>query len=362
MQVKVTLRESKIQNGLVSLYLDFWPKIELNGRLTRRQFLNIHTHQKPKNPLQRDERKRAIARAEALLRKKENELAKQELYTTLEWEAKQRIELTKGSFIDFIRKEAEFKFGSNTVLWSTTANHLQSYKGNIQFSEVTSDYAKGFRVWLQERGLSNQSQLIYFNTLKSAIGLAREEGRIIKGFRMEKIKREERQMEYLTLDEVKLLAKTPSRHVNVKQAFLFSVFTGLRYGDVKSLHWDDVSKTKSGWEIRYTTEKAGNEKRLPISDEAYSYLMEQAEGGRCFPGLPTNASKYLEHWMGRTGIARKVNFHASRHTYATLQVLAGTPITDISKLMDHKSIETTMRYVKMLDGAGLLAATKISFK
>ena len=41
--------------------------------------------------------------------------------------------------------------------------------------------------------------------------------------------------EFLTIEELKVLIKTPCRYEIVKKAFLFSCFTGLRYSDVKSL-------------------------------------------------------------------------------------------------------------------------------
>lgn len=44
-----------------------------------------------------------------------------------------------------------------------------------------------------------------------------------------------------------------------------------------------------------------------------------------------------------------VTFHCFRHTYATLQMAAGTDIFTVSKMMGHKSIKTTQIYTKIID-------------
>ena len=48
----------------------------------------------------------------------------------------------------------------------------------------------------------------------------------------------------------------------------------------------------------------------------------------------------------RSGISRKVTPHIIRHTTATIAVNAGMPIEDVSKLLGHASVNTTMIYAK----------------
>lgn len=48
----------------------------------------------------------------------------------------------------------------------------------------------------------------------------------------------------------------------------------------------------------------------------------------------------------RSGIGRKVTPHIIRHTTATIAVNAGMPIEDVSKLLGHASVNTTMIYAK----------------
>ena len=69
---------------------------------------------------------------------------------------------------------------------------------------------------------------------------------------LEKIEWKEVKKEYLTLDEVKLLAATPCRIPVLKQASLFACMTELRISDILKLQWSDFEV--SGWApIKATT-------------------------------------------------------------------------------------------------------------
>ena len=48
----------------------------------------------------------------------------------------------------------------------------------------------------------------------------------------------------------------------------------------------------------------------------------------------------------------RIVVHSLRHTFASLLVIAGTPIFDVMKLMNHSSIEMTMRYAKLAPDSG----------
>ena len=56
---------------------------------------------------------------------------------------------------------------------------------------------------------------------------------------LDKIEWKEVKKEYLTLDEVKLLAATPCRIPVLKRASLFACMTGLRISDILQLKWCD---------------------------------------------------------------------------------------------------------------------------
>lgn len=61
------------------------------------------------------------------------------------------------------------------------------------------------------------------------------------------------------------------------------------------------------------------------------------------------AQKLIRDLGKRAGIPEKVHPHILRHTAATLALEAGTPVEDVSALLGHRSIETTLRYVRNRD-------------
>lgn len=63
--------------------------------------------------------------------------------------------------------------------------------------------------------------------------------------------------------------------------------------------------------------------------------------------------------MMAAGISRTITFHCARHTYATLQLAAGTDIYTFSKMLGHSELRTTQIYAKVIDSKKIEAANKI---
>ena len=55
-------------------------------------------------------------------------------------------------------------------------------------------------------------------------------------------------------------------------------------------------------------------------------------------------------------------FHMSRHTYATLQIAAGTDIFTVSKMLTHKNVATTQIYAELVSEKKRETVDKISLK
>ena len=74
------------------------------------------------------------------------------------------------------------------------------------------------------------------------------------------------------------LVNTPCFYPDIKNGFLFSCFSGLRFSDVKGLTWGKLQKDNNGNTfINYVQKKTVKQEYLPISKEAVKYLPERAE-------------------------------------------------------------------------------------
>ena len=54
--------------------------------------------------------------------------------------------------------------------------------------------------------------------------------------------------------------------------------------------------------------------------------------------------------------------HVARHTYATLQIAAGTDIFTVSKMLTHKNVATTQIYAELVSEKKRETVDKISLK
>jgi integrase len=207
--------------------------------------------------------------------------------------------------------------------------------------------------------LAKGTQYIYSRILSTALNCAVRDGIIqsspVKDLtRFERPQQPQSSREYLTADEVRQLVKTECIKPTVKQAFLFSCLSGLRFSDIKALKWGDIQTDNGGKHIiRYTQQKTRKDEYLQLSDEAMKFLPDRNTAGDSdmIFILPTNGftNQALQSWVLAAGIKKRVTFHVGRHTNATLLLSLGVPIETVSKLLGHSAIKTTQIYAKVID-------------
>jgi hypothetical protein len=88
MAIKVTLRKKGITKGRETLYLDFYPAIEHpnTGKLTRREFLKMYLHEKPRTEIEKTHNREQQKLAELIRQQRENTINKPEIYSRHERE------------------------------------------------------------------------------------------------------------------------------------------------------------------------------------------------------------------------------------------------------------------------------------
>ncbi|MDX2359557.1 MAG: site-specific integrase [Crocinitomicaceae bacterium] len=366
--MNISVRRKEISGGRESLFLDYYlPKAK---QKRRKESLGLHLYKPPKTKLERDHNKKVVLLAESIRSKKLLELQHKEngfghLLNVSSDE----------SFMVYFEKLTDDRYSSqgNYGNWDSTLKHIKKFAGDkLMFSEVDQGWLEDFKRYLKEiarsksnKPLSQNTIHSYFNKVKASLRQAFREKKIdinpaldVQGF-----KQEDTEREFLTLEELKSTTKVECEIPILKQAFLFSCLTGLRWSDINKLTWQEVQfSEEQGWYIRFKQKKTKGFETLPISQQARDYLGENPESEeRVFIGLKYSAwhNLKLQQWVMKAGISKTITFHCARHTYATLQLTLGTDIYTVSKLLGHKDLKTTQVYAKIIDQKKVDAANVI---
>lgn len=300
-----------------------------------------------------------------------------------EYGFKDRNRSRKLNFITYCEEmAAEYEAnGQNScaVLMRSAIKRMTDYKGkNITFNHIDKDFLIGFIEYLNSdirdfdkaakdknrkpKPLSNVYKEALFARIMVALNKAERDGIILKNpgkdiDRKLKPHSEQKTRCYLTLEEIQKIIETEYKPDNdIKPAFLFCCFSGLRYSDVSKLTWKEITVSQDGYaQIETTMQKTGKSITIPLSDNALKWLPER-EGSlhesRIFYKLPdqvNNADVRLRTLIKKAGISKHVTFHVARHSFATLTLTYGADLYTVSKLLGHANIRTTQVYAKIVD-------------
>lgn len=367
--VKVSLLEKPGGKGKKILYLNFTPAIinPETGKPTRREFPGISIFEKP-----RDEREKAhnrIAHEKAKLIQAERQAQ------IIRGEYGKDLEQQDADFVAYFKHLADQRKSSNHDNWVSAYHYLTDYTGGkpVKFADLDLQFCEGFKQHLfdspsnrsNKTTLAQNSVVSYFNKFKATLKQAYKDGYLTTDLntRVGSVKQAETHRQYLSLDELKALAKTECEDPTLKRAALFSALTGLRFSDIQKLTWGEVfHSTESGHYLQFKQKKTGGAETLPIGEQAAEIMGEKGQPEeQVFKKLAYSAWKnaQLKKWLVMAGIFREITFHSFRHTYATLQLTLGTDIFTVSKMLGHRDLKTTMIYAKIVDEKKRAAADKI---
>lgn len=177
--------------------------------------------------------------------------------------------------------------------------------------------------------------------------------------------RDNRRHRYLTAEEAHtLLAALALRSTQTHDMALTSLHTGLRFGEVAALTWENVDL--SSRTLRAVDTKNGESRAAYITDEMAAMLASRkvySQSDLVFPGRDrkTGAIKVMDAVSasyertvaelgfnsGITDTRGKVVFHTLRHTFASWMVMEGVPLSEVGELLGHSDLEMTRRYAHL---------------
>lgn len=241
---------------------------------------------------------------------------------------------------------------------------IEGYDGgkDATLADIDHQWLTDFMIYLmndyvtyKKTKLTNGTVDNYLRCLKAAFNVAVEEGIMpanpMLALDRSHLKGTTYEREFLSVEEVKKLIDTPCRRPDIKGAFLFSCFCGLRISDVRSLQWKHVVTAGEKMYLKITQFKTRRPLSIPLSRQALRWMPERGGAGEddyIFPPLSKNMT-VLDDWAKEAGINKHVTFHVSRHTFATMELTMGADIYTTSKLLGHTSVATTQIYAKVIN-------------
>lgn len=258
-------------------------------------------------------------------------------------------QLKKASFIIYFQSLADTKTPNTKGSWENTLKHIKDFHGSkLRFQDVNERWLERFTDYLSKR-LSANSTRTYLQKVNTALNQAVKQKIILDNpFKyVTKLKKEEKEMVYLTKAEVQQIINTPFDYADVKNAFLLGCYTGLRFSDIEALQWSNIKDNQ----IQLTQTKTKGAVYIPLNSNAEHILSLQSNTtANIFKLSRHNSSvnRTLKKLIEKASINKEVTFHTSRHTFATILISSGVNVFTVSKLLGHKDIESTLVYAKVI--------------
>lgn len=141
----------------------------------------------------------------------------------------------------------------------------------------------------------------------------------------------------------------------VRDIFIFSVYTGLRYQDAQDLKISEIIKYDSNQTFIKTIQiKTGEKVTIPLLKPALEIverydLPEREITGKILPGITNQKlNAYLKVIAELVGIKKNLTHHVARHTCATTVLLSNDiPLKVVSNWLGHTNIRQTEVYAKI---------------
>ncbi len=349
----VTLREKALSNGNISLYLDIYR----NG-VRVKEYLKLYIVDKPRNTFERQQNKETLQLAEEIRTARETELNHSAF--GLVSPVKKRINFLEffQNYADtYTKKDLRMMQGSLQRFKDFLADSYPTMRNYIKPEQMDKDMMLKFVEYLQNRSIGEGARG-YFQRFKKVVKYATEKdifhknptngvSCVVDDTALTK--------DVLTLEEIQQLAKTPYQNGDIKKAFLFCLYAGLRYCDVVDLKYSNVDYSSKRIKFEQAKTKGHSKNSIviiPLSQTLFSLIGEKPTKDDYIFKLPshTGCLKALRTWVARAGIDKHITWHCARHSFAVnLLGECQTDIKTVASLLGHSGLKHTEKYTRAVD-------------
>lgn len=384
-----------LSDGRESLFLDYYFGFTMVYSNTldkmvpkkqkRRESLSLYLWHNPRTPQKRQENKDTLAIANKIRRDRANDIA--------EPEKKVELQTKKAdvNFLDYMQEYVDNYTKADVRVMQMAVNRFKNFLKDtpeytifadfIKPNQIDCDMIEVFIEYLQHTSTGEGAKTIYqrfkkliryavandvmrknpcINKQGQNITIKVDDGAIVK--------------DVLSPEEIKKLIEThyPKENLQVRNAFLFSLNTGMRWCDVKDLtfgNFDFANRTFSYNQNKTKGHSSKSNVSLPLTDALLALMGEQPEArdkDELVFALPshTMALKALRRWTKFAGIDKHITFHCARHSFGTNMASTaaqkGFSIRVVQDMLGHSSLRYTERYTRVVDEQKKAAMAELS--
>lgn len=324
--------------------------MDLGRGSNQRASTGIFIYKHPKTQLQRSHNKEALQLLDV---KKSQAIIEQQAIGT-PFIPKHKY---KENFLDFYEEYVNnHKLNDNRHLPCSFAKFKEFVgKDSIAPIDITEDFCKRFRKYLLGC-LTGETPQNYFARFKWVVYAATKEKYFLENptENVSALANPSIELkEVVEAEDYFALLKTPSHNEEVSQAFIFCLYTGLRWIDVSKMKWADIKADTLT--TRIIQSKTGRPVILTLHPIAQRILEAQRRKAGLYDtttelvfALPTanGANKMLGVWAIDAGLNKKITWSCARLSFSILLQDKNVDDATVAYLLGHTTTKQVNRTYK----------------
>lgn len=403
------LEQRLLSDGQISLYLEYYfgresepvldefgePVLYESGKMKgtpkyrvkhirKKESLNLYLVANPRTPIDRQHNKETLLLAKKVRQEKEQELLVQEKGYKVQRKANINfLEYAQEYYEAYTKKDVR-GIKSAIQRFKDFLHDTQEYRvfeRKIKPEQITSEMMMAFSEYLKTKSVGEGAKTIFTRfkkiykscAIKCNINYQRpffnSDGKSISIVVDDGIKKD-----ILSVDEAKKLWETHYQGENqeIRNAFFFSLNTGMRFCDVKDLtfgNFDFANKILTYEQNKTKGHSKHSSVVLPLTDKMIALVadkMADAKKDDLVFHLPhqTYCLRVLKKWVEKAGIEKHITWHCARHSFGTNMARTasqkGFSIRLVQEMMGHSNLSMTERYTRVVDEQKKAAMAELS--
>lgn len=363
-----------LEDGRESLYLEYYLGYNKEYDVKKgkdvikverkKEQLSLYLWQAPRTPMERQQNKETLELAKKIRFERGQEL--------LESEEGYRLKKNRDiNFFDYFQEYIDNYTKKDIRMLDVALKRFRDFlhvtkeynkfEKRIKPEQITKDMVEAYTEYLQTRSIGEGAKSIYAR-FKKVMKYALEHDIIRKnpcvGISI-KVDDQILRKDILSPEEVQRLVAThyDKENPNIRRAFIFCLYCGLRFCDVKDLTFANVdfsNKLLSFEQNKTKGHSANSGVVIPLNDGILKLIGTPTTPNNrdeaIFP-LPSYEMclKALKRWVKRADINKHISWHCARHSFAVNILNNGANIKTVASLLGHSGLKHTEKYTRAID-------------